>query len=101
MPFLRSNFGLSRCADPRDRIFALPNLGVVPDYTRTKTHLDVYEEVTRWFVNNTLGLHILSECEMNNKLLSERSGSSIPSWVPDWSTGNPYMQPLDTINRYT
>ncbi|KAI1292920.1 heterokaryon incompatibility protein-domain-containing protein [Xylaria venustula] len=106
MPSLRFNYGNVQCADQRDRIFGLLNLeaqlrdiGVVPDYTK-KTYMDVYEDVTRRYLSLYRGFDILSECELRNTQYAKFTGSSTPSWVPDWSTGNPYVQALEGIHRY-
>ncbi|KAI0965378.1 heterokaryon incompatibility protein-domain-containing protein [Xylaria arbuscula] len=106
MPNLRFNYGHVQCADQRDRIFGLLNLetqlrdiGVVPDYTK-RTHLEVYDDVTRRYLSHYKGLDILSECELRNTESAKSTGSSTPSWIPDWSTGNPYVQALDGIHRY-
>ena len=102
------HFGHSQCADPRDRIFAvvslepsLRELGIVPDYTSTRTHLDVYEDIARRLLNHHRGIRILSECDMSSPLPSMRTDSSTPSWVPDWSTGDLYAQSLSVLDRYT
>ncbi|KAI0105054.1 heterokaryon incompatibility protein-domain-containing protein [Nemania sp. FL0031] len=100
---LRAFFGYSQCEDPRDRIFAilsldsrLQDLKVVPDYTSAVTHMDVYQDITRRYLDRYGGLRTLSECEM----LSKDTNPSTPTWVPDWSTGNPYLQTLNHASKY-
>lgn len=101
LPHLRESFGNAQCSDPRDRIYALlsldktmEDLGIVPDYSVTATQL--YENVTKLFIDRYLGLEILTECEMACGV--ENLGG--PSWVPDWSVGNPYILHLSSGVTY-
>lgn len=101
LPHLREGFGNAQCSDPRDRIYALlsldktmEDLGIVPDYSVTATQL--YENVARLFMDHFLGLEILTECEMACGVGNWEG----PSWVPDWSVGNPYILHLSSGVTY-
>ena len=73
-----------QCTEPRDKIFALYGLcrsipRPLPDYTLTAS------EVYRAFVVNTIttthSLDVFQEIDVRSTSL----GTSLPSWVPDWS----------------
>jgi len=91
LPHLRESFGNAKCSDPRDRIYALlsldeimEDLAIVPDYSITAEQL--YEDVTRKLLDRFWDLEVLTECEMPYGV----GNFGGPSWVPDWSVGNPY-----------
>ena len=89
-----SNFGLDyctyssrrgKCADPRDRIFALKSLlnqresdALKPDYGKSIS--EVYREVMVEYALKLGRLDLLRLCNLATKL--EQS----PSWVPNWSS---------------
>jgi hypothetical protein len=78
---------ISRCSDPRDRIYALLNLlnterrfqwlNIVPDYTKSAE--EVYEGLARKLFVGNQSLHYLMFCGL------EKGRMKMPSWVPDWS----------------
>ena len=74
-----------KCADPRDRIFALKSLlnhnesdAIKPDYGKSTS--EVYRGVMVEYALNLGRLDLLCLCNLSTKL--ERS----PSWVPNWSS---------------
>ncbi|KUI58139.1 Heterokaryon incompatibility protein 6, OR allele [Cytospora mali] len=73
---------LLKCADPRDKIYAILGIAsdiqhVKPDYTLTT--MQVYRDVMvhKMYSND---LKYLRYCEIDNRKLSG------PTWVPDWSS---------------
>ncbi|KAF2476343.1 HET-domain-containing protein [Lindgomyces ingoldianus] len=72
--------------EPKDRVFAFlgmtgeaEELGIVPDYTETRTYQDVYSETAR---------AIASIGQVDVLAFAQNRGESqndLPSWVPDWS----------------
>ncbi|KAH7346871.1 heterokaryon incompatibility protein-domain-containing protein [Rhexocercosporidium sp. MPI-PUGE-AT-0058] len=73
-----------KCADPRDKIYALlgllsieDQLEIEPDYT--KPVYEVYREVTLKLIHNTHILVVLQGIELNDS-------NKVHSWVPDWTT---------------
>jgi hypothetical protein len=79
-----------KCSDKRDRIFALlslvcpyPSIDIQPDYTKTVE--EVFMDTMQKIVHCSKDLLGLSTAEMR---MSEGSTdtSSLPSWVPDWSS---------------
>ncbi|KUJ18559.1 uncharacterized protein LY89DRAFT_732116 [Mollisia scopiformis] len=76
---------MSKCSDPRDRVFALISLldedsrecGIEADYS--KTTQEVYKDVVKKIVTGNFDLRLLSSYEMDE--FEEQT----PSWIPDWS----------------
>ncbi|KAI0528453.1 heterokaryon incompatibility protein-domain-containing protein [Xylaria digitata] len=104
-PQLRDVYASARCADHRDRIYGILSLdgnarelGIVPDYVGMKTHMELYEDVTRRALERWDHLDILDECVLEDGSCPDGPGP--PTWVPDWSTGSPYRIPLGLPNRY-
>ncbi|KAI1178515.1 heterokaryon incompatibility protein-domain-containing protein [Nemania sp. FL0916] len=108
MPLLREAYGDAKCDDPRDRIYAILRmdrnaqlLDIVPDYVNVKSHLVLYEDVTRRVIDCFKCLDVLSECELADMpSADDATGRRTPSWVPDWSTGSPYITSLRIFANY-
>jgi hypothetical protein len=78
---IRTNY--CKCADPRDRIFALLSISKLPigveikaDYRKSTEEL--YQEVALEYYKRYL--YMLTFCELQNS----RAGK--PTWVPNWAT---------------
>ncbi|KAL7905894.1 heterokaryon incompatibility protein domain-containing protein [Trichoderma velutinum] len=90
---LRYNFGLSRCQDPRDRIYGVlsildereQSLGIVPDYSK-ETQV-IYRDVVVRYIKSLRELNILLQCEPVAPFDSL-------TWVPDWSVPSVNKPPL-------
>ncbi|QDS74145.1 hypothetical protein FKW77_001233 [Venturia effusa] len=89
-PYLRRQLGaVAKCADPKDRVFALLSLdssnkrglGIVPDYNASTA--DVYKDAALRCMTYFGDFGVLAECELSESG-SARDGRS---WVPDWSLG--------------
>ncbi|KAK5406882.1 hypothetical protein LTR06_008377 [Exophiala xenobiotica] len=88
-PSLTNTTMTSKCADKRDRIYALlslldaagSSLGVKPDYT--KSVFEVYKDVTLRRLLDASDLEILCRVELQDEPSRPENWSS---WVPDWST---------------
>lgn len=72
------------CYDPRDRVYGILcmlsaniNLGIIPDYSKTKE--EAYEDFVRRHIESSQRLDILALCELQN------SSSDLLTWVPDLS----------------
>ncbi|KAI1846985.1 hypothetical protein JX266_006860 [Neoarthrinium moseri] len=82
----------TKCADPRDMIYAALSLlnptdrsmGVQPDYSRTTKN--VYLDVVQRLLDGRHTTSFLASCEHVSMPTSK-----LPSWVPDWSA------PLKTL----
>ncbi|KAI1124831.1 heterokaryon incompatibility protein-domain-containing protein [Nemania abortiva] len=105
-PWLRSAYGHVKCADPRDRIYAIlrmdrnaQKLGIEFDYAGMRTHLELYEHVTRRCLDS-LTLEILNECELVDLSSTDNFRRCAPSWVPDWSIEHPYLRSVDSGGIY-
>lgn len=73
----------STASDPRDKIYAMLNFAtdipeqeIKPDYT--KTAKQTYTELVLWSISKYQSLDVLGDCR------STLTGSTGPSWVPDW-----------------
>jgi len=82
----------SECKDPRDRVYGVlslldpreSNAGIIPDYTLSAA--EVYRNLAVHFIAHYKSLDILSYAGL------ERPRSRViglPSWVPDWTAGQP------------
>ncbi|KAF2679913.1 hypothetical protein K458DRAFT_282360, partial [Lentithecium fluviatile CBS 122367] len=78
-----------RCgvSDPRDRVYAFvglvdPMYGIVPDYDAANTAQRVFSETARRIILHEGNLSILSHAV----LCRGDMGSTLPSWVPDWTS---------------
>lgn len=75
-----------KCADPRDRVFAVLSMcredemggNIKVDYSKTVEQ--VYRDFTLKQIMHMHSLEILSSCALN----SEGGLGQLPSWVPDW-----------------
>ncbi|KAJ5636377.1 uncharacterized protein N7484_009690 [Penicillium longicatenatum] len=87
--FIRTVFGQSGCADPRDRVYAVleflseADKAVVgaPDYT--KEVVIIFRDILQRWVTRFDSLNLLTQSEPGaDETLSSPFG---PSWIPDWS----------------
>jgi hypothetical protein len=75
----------SKCADDRDRIYALLSIcdnrhgqsNIIPDYTKSASQ--VYQDITLHILNESQDIDVLRSCEISRRRMD------MPSWVPDWS----------------
>lgn len=74
------------CSDPRDRVYGIlsmltthTNLGIIPDYTKTKE--EVFEDLARRHIWYSQTLQVLLLCDLQRRSFS----STLPTWVPDLS----------------
>lgn len=72
----------SKCADDRDRIYAVLSLAsdvgdIEPDYSLST--IEVYRQLAINLMNRNQ-LKFLSYCELGSRMLNG------PSWIPDWTT---------------
>lgn len=80
----------NHCTDEKDKIYALLGLAsdwrqhssFDPKYDKNITVENVYTDFAKWDCSTNNSLRILS-CGSGPK---STSGSSLPSWVPDWRT---------------
>jgi len=78
-----------KCADPRDRIYAI--LGICYDQCNVKPNytlsiMEVYQDAVRQFIRTQHRSDVIRGCELRSDRLSG------PTWVPDWS--KPKLRPL-------
>ncbi|KAI0854920.1 hypothetical protein F4860DRAFT_507839 [Xylaria cubensis] len=92
---LRKQVGHAKCADPRDRLYALlsqlpecDRSDITPDYARPVA--DIYTEATRNQIRRHKRLDIITDCELDER--GSALHGAMPSWVPDWSV------PKDSAN---
>jgi hypothetical protein len=83
-----------KATDPRDKVFALLGLAgetetpdnwptaLAPNYARTTR--DVYMEVTRYCIQKTKNLSILTQVDGSAEANHTTNDLEFPSWVPRW-----------------
>lgn len=88
-----------RSTDPRDKVFALLGLTwagrdpdnwpgeLAPDYARPVQ--DVYAAATKYCIQQTNSLSVLSQYTPNKMRRPLPPDSSFPSWVPRWDLADP------------
>lgn len=84
-----------QATDPRDKVFSLLNIAqgidlatISPNYS--KSTRDIYIHTTRLLIQQTKSLRLLHQAGLPPT-------STLPSWVPDWSTPSPgsdFTRPL-------
>lgn len=96
-----------KATNPRDKVFALLGLSgesrnpddwpkaLMPDYTRSVQ--DVYTEVTRYCIQRTGNLSILSQVDRSGDSGADADGEEYPSWVPRWDI----QQSASSLSAYT
>lgn len=93
--------------DPKDRIYAFMRvptsdeamgaLRLQPDYTESKSHLDVYREFAIKYLETTSNLDLLSCVEHDED--EDLDMSSFPSWIPRWDRGANHPTSFDLHDR--
>ncbi|RWA13111.1 hypothetical protein EKO27_g2002 [Xylaria grammica] len=105
--YLREVYGSVKGADHWDRIYAILSLddnarelGIVTDYVGIRTHIELYEDVTRRTLECWGHPDILIECMLENAPFPNHSSTCAPTRVPYWPAGSPYKSSLGSPNRY-
>lgn len=85
----------AKCADPRDRIYALlsmrnrfeKDLVIIPDYS--KSFSSILHDFVSQYIRHTGRLEVLRSVRNNTQ-------PSLPSWVPDWSIASTFSPQMMT-----
>ncbi|KAI0423983.1 heterokaryon incompatibility protein-domain-containing protein [Xylaria sp. FL1042] len=96
---LRTMLNGAKCRDPHDYIYGILSLlerdsrrlGIQPDYS--KPAVEVYKDIALSWLSRYKNLDILSECELTGQNPATIEGKTLPSWVPDWSSGTAPIRP--------
>ncbi|KAI1346386.1 heterokaryon incompatibility protein-domain-containing protein [Xylaria sp. FL0043] len=90
---LRRDLNGAKCRDPRDYIYGILSLlryeskplDIQPDYS--KATAEVYKNMAFSHLSHYGCLDIMYECELTGPNPAIIEGMTLPSWVPDWSSG--------------
>ncbi|KAI0809608.1 heterokaryon incompatibility protein-domain-containing protein, partial [Xylaria sp. FL0064] len=90
---LRTGLNGAKCRDPRDYKYGMLSLlryeikplDIQPDYS--KATAEVYKDIAFCWLSHYGGLDIMYECELIGPNPVTIEGRTLPSWVPDWSSG--------------
>ncbi|KAI1275947.1 heterokaryon incompatibility protein-domain-containing protein [Xylaria sp. FL0933] len=93
LSMLRTDLDGAKCRDPRDYIYGILSLlrdeskplDIQPDYS--KATAEVYKDIVFSHLSHYGGLYIMYECELIGPNPAIIEGKTLPSWVPDWSSG--------------